>query len=244
MEEARGTPRSGGAHPAGLHREKSSREVGHGEASVGPPGCPLLPPPTPAPYLRFLLLPVLKLRGSSHGFPALVPHRAANFQPKCPADPPRPPTPAAQPPARPRCPAWPRREDGRRRRRGGGEGGRKRREDTGTDTGVDLPSPRPAPPALSPLPRGALPAAPSRRARLPPGAPPAPLRRHRPVMPRGLSPPPPALPCAPPGSPSGSGVPPDPTHPRSCPGAPQLPRCGSTAGGAAAGKVPADPGLV
>lgn len=124
---------------------------------------------------------------------------------------------------------------------GGGEGGRKRREDTGTNTGVDLPSPRPAPPALSPLPRGALPAAPPRRVRLPPGAPPAPLRRYRPVMPRGLSPPPPALPCAPPGSPSGSGVPPDPTHPRSCPGAPQLPRCGSTAGGAAAGKVPAEP---
>lgn len=242
MEEARGTPHSGGAHPAGLHREKSSLEVGHGEASVGPPGCPLLPPaaPRPVPAISPAARPqVARLlpwfssarSPSRRQLPAQVPSR--------PPQTPHPGSAAPGPPALPglataggRAAAAAAEEE-----KEGGRGGRTRAR----TRGWIFPPPAPLPPPSRPCLGGRFPLPPPRRVRLPPGAPPAPLRRYRPVMPRGLSPPPPALPCAPPGSPSGSGVPPDPTHPRSCPGAPQLPRCGSTAGGAAAGKVPAEP---
>ncbi|KAM9522129.1 uncharacterized protein ACIB01_015954 [Guaruba guarouba] len=117
---------------------------------------------------------------------------------RTPPDPFRPPSPAAQPPARlaaagGRAAAAAEEEEEEEEE----EGGRGGREDTGTNTGVDLPSP-PAP--------------------LPPGAPPAPLRGHRPAMPRGL---PRFLPQSRSlWSHSGS-------EPLTCPGAPQLPRCGA-----------------
>lgn len=122
----------GGRSPPG----GSYRGVGGGHAWDPRLGSP------PGPYLRFLLLPVLKLRGSSHGFPALVPHRAAKFGPKSPS--PRPGAPRAPRPAL---------RAGREERAAAAAEGKEgeEEEDTGTDAGVGPPFPAAPPAPLPPL---------------------------------------------------------------------------------------------